>query len=67
VLPLTPLLQLLLLKLLVLLLIALDKLLLPRKEPLIRLCRLQPPPRLAAMQIAKAWNVCSRNRCPSSS
>ncbi|MDH4055090.1 MAG: hypothetical protein OEV58_06870 [Gammaproteobacteria bacterium] len=61
-----PLLRLLLPKLHVLQLTALDKLPQLLKEPLIRLYRLQQLHRLAAMQTVKAWNVCSRNRCPSS-
>jgi hypothetical protein len=66
VLLLMPLLQLLLLKLHVLLLIALDRLQLLLKALLTRHCLLLQKLRLAAKQTAKAWNVCSKNRCPSS-
>ena len=59
------LLQLLLLKLHVLLLTALVKLLLLHKALQIEHCLLLQKLRLAAKQTAKAWNVCSRNRCPS--
>ena len=66
VLLLTLLLQRLLLKLHVLLLIALLRLLLLHKAPLIKRFLLQQKHRLAAKQTAKAWSVCSRNRCLSS-
>jgi hypothetical protein len=61
-----PLLQLLLLKLHALLLTALGRLLLLLNALLIKHCLLQLQLRLAVTQIVKAWNVCSRNRCPSS-
>jgi len=61
----TLLLQLLLLKLHVLLPTALVKPLLPHKALQIKHCLLLRKLRLAARQTAKAWNVCSRNRCPS--
>jgi hypothetical protein len=55
--------QLLLLKLHVLLLTALVKLLLLHKALQIKHWLLLQKLRLAARQTAKAWNVCSRNRC----
>ncbi len=66
VLLLTPLLQLLLLKLRVHLLIVLLKLLLQLKELPIRHWPLRQKPRLAAKRTERAWNVCSKNRCLSS-
>ena len=59
-----PLLQPLLLKLLVQLLIVLLRLLLLHRALLTRRCQLQQKHKLAVKQTAKAWNVCSRNRCP---
>jgi hypothetical protein len=53
------------LKLHVLLLTALVKLLLLHKALQIAHWLLLQKLRLAARQTAKAWNVCSRNRCPS--
>ena len=64
VLLLTPLLQPLLLKLLVQPLIVHLRQLLLHRAQLIAQCQPQQNHKPAAKQIAKAWNVCSRNRCP---
>jgi len=47
-------------------LIVLPRLLLLLKAPQTRRSQLQQKLRLAAKQTVKAWNACSRNRCPSS-
>ncbi|NQV85964.1 MAG: hypothetical protein HQ492_02690 [Woeseiaceae bacterium] len=61
-----PLLQLLLLKLHVLQVIVPGSLLPLLNELPIKHWLLQQQLRLAVTQIVKAWNACSRNRCPNS-